>query len=75
MPNTRGPLIDMTPDGGFIQPPKPTLGGIIIRLAMLAVVLGVAWVAFWTALFLLPFLILLVLGGYVAFRLQTRRWF
>lgn len=73
MANSDGPVIDMTPDGAFIQPAKPSLGMILARLAAFAVFLGVAAVAFWTALFMIPVLLVLGLVGYAVMRMQFRR--
>jgi hypothetical protein len=72
MANSNGPVIDMTPDGAFIEPPKPTLGTILVRLAMFGVFLCVAVVIFWTALFMLPVLIVLGVIGYFLARSQFR---
>jgi uncharacterized membrane protein len=74
MANSNGPVIDMTPDGAFITPPKPTLGTIIARLVIFALVLCVGAVMFWTALFVLPFLLLLGVVGYFVARSQFRRF-
>ena len=66
----------MTPDGNFIEPPKPTLGGVLLRLVMFGLFLCVAgamiWVMFWTALFVIPVLVLLGLAGFVFLKLQGR---
>jgi len=72
----QGPVIDMTPDGRFVEPnmpPKPTLGLIIARLLAFAVLLVMAAVAFWMALFIVPVLIILALAGYAVARGQARR--
>jgi uncharacterized membrane protein len=68
------PLIDMTPDGRFIEPPKPTLGTIMLRLAMFGLFLCIGALVFWTMLFMLPVLILLGVVGYFAARSQMRRF-
>ena len=68
-----GPVLDMTPDGTFIEPPKPTLGAILVRLAIFAVVLCIGAVMFWTTLIMLPFLLLLGVIGYFAARSRFRR--
>jgi hypothetical protein len=73
MARNTGPLIDMTPDGHFVEPTKPTLGVILARLVAFAVLLVVAAVAFWMALFIVPVLIILALAGYAIARAQTRR--
>jgi hypothetical protein len=74
MANANGPIIDMTPDGDFITPPKPTMGGILARLAAFAVLLVVAAVAFWMALFIIPVMIILGLAAYAFSRGQVRRF-
>lgn len=68
-----GPVIDMTRDGAFIEPPKPTLGTILLRVAAFAVFLGAVAVAFWVAVLLLPVLIILGVVGYFVVRAQLRR--
>jgi hypothetical protein len=74
MANANGPIIDMTPDGEFITPPKTTLGTILARLAAFAVLLVVAAVAFWMALFIVPVMIILGIAAYALSRNQVRRF-
>jgi hypothetical protein len=72
----QGPVIDMTPDGRFVEPDtsiKPTLGVIVARLVAFAVLLVMAAVAFWMALFIVPVLIILALAGYAVARSQAHR--
>jgi hypothetical protein len=66
-----GPVIDMTPDGAFVTPPKPTLGGILIRLAAFGVFLCLAALVFWTVL--IPVLLVLGVVGYFYARTRLRR--
>ncbi len=73
MVNRNGPVIDMTPDGNFVQPPKPTLGVIAARLIAFAALLVVAAVAFWMALFIVPILIILGIAAYALSRAQMNR--
>jgi uncharacterized membrane protein len=73
MSNLNGPVIDMTPDGHFVEPPKPSLGTIIARIIAFGILLVVAAVAFWTALFIIPVLIILGVAGYAFARMQVRR--
>ncbi len=68
------PVIDMTPDGYFIDRPKPSLSVIAARLAALGVILAVGAAAFWFALFIIPVLLILGLTGYAAAQFQRRRW-
>jgi uncharacterized BrkB/YihY/UPF0761 family membrane protein len=63
----------MTPDGNFIEPPKPTLGTIIARLVAFGALLMVAAIAFWMALFIIPVLIVLSVAGFLIARTQIRR--
>ena len=63
----------MTRSGDFIEPPKPSLGTIVSRLAAFGVLLLVAAVAFWAALFIIPVLLVLGVVGYFAFRQQIKR--
>ena len=73
MANFNGPVIDMTLDGNFVEPPKPTLGTILARIIAFGILLVVAAVAFWTALFIIPVLIILGVAGYAFARMQVRR--
>jgi multisubunit Na+/H+ antiporter MnhG subunit len=73
MANQDGPVIDMTPDGDFILPPKPTLGTILARLAMFGILLCIGAVAFWAALILLPVLLIGGVAGFLLLRAQLRR--
>lgn len=63
----------MTRGGEFIDPPKPSLGVILARLAAFGVLLVVAAVAFWAALFIIPILLALGLVGYLVARQQMKR--
>lgn len=70
----------MTPDGRFVEPPKPTLGIILWRLVLFGIGLCLIGALFWTAMVVLPVLLLMALIGYVVVRLQgsffaSRRWF
>lgn len=73
MVNRNGPIIDMTPDGRIVEPAKPSISMILLRLAAFALALCLAAVMFWAALFVIPILLLLGLVGYFAFRMQIRR--
>ncbi len=73
MRHPNAPVIDMTPDGNFIEPPKPTLGTIIARLVAFGALLMVAAIAFWMALFIIPVLIVLSVAGFLIARTQIRR--
>jgi len=73
MRQTNGPVIDMTPDGAFVVPPKPSLGTILLRLAAFGIFLAIGAVVFWTAVILLPVLLLLGVAGYLVARTQMRR--
>jgi hypothetical protein len=74
MANANGPILDMTPDGAFIEPAKPKLGTILARLAAFAVLLVVAAITFWMALFIVPVMIILGLAAYAFSRSQIRRF-
>lgn len=71
------PAVDMTPDGRFLPPPRAPLtlkvGGIAAVVAVLAVGLGVAALALWFALTLLPIAIGAAVIAWLAFRLQLWR--
>jgi uncharacterized membrane protein len=78
MANSNGPVIDMTPDGAFVEPPKPapaSFGTIVARLIAFGVALCVAAVLFWAALFIIPVLIVLGVIGYFIARGQMRMHF
>ncbi len=68
-----GPVLDMAPDGTFIEPHRPSLGMILVRLAVFALVLCIGAVMFWTTLILLPFLLLLGVIGYFVARSRLIR--
>ncbi len=74
MANPNGPILDMTPDGAFIEPAKPGFGTIIARLAAFAVLLVLAAVTFWMALFIIPVMIILGLAAYAVSRNQVKRF-
>ncbi len=69
-----GPVLDMTPDGNFIDPPKPSLGGILMRLLLFGVALAIVAALFWATLLILPFLLLLGVIGYFTLRVQFSRF-
>jgi uncharacterized membrane protein len=73
MVNRNGPVIDMTIDGNIVEPARPSLGTIVARLAVFGVTLLVVAVAFWTALFMVPVLLVAGAIGYFALRSQLRR--
>jgi len=75
MKTSDGPIIDMTPTGGFVNEPiaGPTLGVIIARVIAFALVLGIAAIAFWLAVFTIPVLIVLGLVGYGYLRFRMAR--
>jgi hypothetical protein len=73
MAKQNGPVIDMTPDGAFIETPKPSLGTVLARLALFGLFLCIGAVVFWTAVFVLPVLIILGVAGYFFARMQLRR--
>jgi hypothetical protein len=73
MANQNGPIIDMTRNGEFIEPPKPSLGTIFARIAAFGALLLMAAVAFWITLFIIPVLLVLGVGGYFFLRHQIKR--
>jgi hypothetical protein len=74
MKTSQGPVIDMTTDGKFINPPKPSLGGVLLRLVLFGAALGVISALFWLTVLLIPFLLLLGVLGYVILHLQFSRF-
>ena len=78
MEKSDGPVIDMTPDGAFIDAPKSapvSIGTIVARLIAFAVGLCIVAVLFWAALFIIPLLLVLGVVGYVFARGQMRASF
>ena len=78
MEKSHGPVIDMTPDGAFIDPPKPapvSIGTIVARLIAFGVALCIVAVMFWAALFIIPVLLVLGVIGYFLARGQIRASF
>lgn len=78
MEKSDGPVIDMTPDGAFIDAPKPapvSIGTIVARLIAFGVGLCIVAVLFWAALFIIPLLLVLGVVGYVFARGQMRASF
>ncbi|HQT47045.1 MAG: hypothetical protein B7X08_06580 [Acidocella sp. 20-63-7] len=73
MKKSEGPVIDMTPEGAFVEPPKTSWGTILLRIIALGLVVFTAALAFWMALFILPFLLLLGLVAYLFVGTQARR--
>lgn len=76
MENANGPVIDMTPDGQFIEPPKPSILTYVLRLALFGVTLAIVAALFWTIILVLPLLLLAGIIGYFALRsrIQIRRF-
>jgi hypothetical protein len=73
MANQNPPIIDMTRNGDFIDPPRPSLGTIVARVAAFGALLLVAAVAFWMALFIIPVLLVMGVAGYFILRHQLKR--
>jgi hypothetical protein len=73
MEQPNGPVIDMTPDGKFIDPPKPSILTYLLRLAMFGVALAMVAAIFWTMLLVLPLLILAGVVGFFLFRPHITR--
>jgi uncharacterized membrane protein len=81
MAKSDGPVIDMTPDGTFIDPPKQqpaSFGTIVARIIAFGVALCVVALLFWAVLFIIPVLIVLGVVGYFfargPLRMQFRRF-
>ena len=68
MEHANGPVIDMTPDGQFIEPPKPTFLTYVLRLALFGVALAAIAAFFWTLILVLPLLLLAGVIGYFVLR-------
>lgn len=70
MEKSQGPVIDMTPDGQFIEPPKPSIVTWLLRLAAFGLSLAIVFALFWTMIIVVP---LLILAGAVSFFLFRSR--
>ncbi len=64
MANDNGPVLDMTPEGHFVERSKPSLTQILLRLAAFGVALCVGAVLLWTAFLMIPILLVLGVAGY-----------
>ena len=77
METRRPPTIDMTPDGNFRQPVRPSFSGRLILAAIgIAVVTGaaaLAALALWFALALIPIAAVAALVGYLTIRYRMWR--
>ncbi len=77
MPAREPPLLDLTPDGQFRRPVRPSwamrLAGWALVVAILAGGLAAAAVALWLALALIPVAIVAGLVAYAAFRFHLWR--
>ena len=73
MEPSNGPVIDMTPDGQFIEPPRPSILTYLLRLAVFGVALAIIATLFWTMLLVLPMLILAGVIGFLLLRPQITR--
>ncbi|GAA5264471.1 hypothetical protein ACOSOMT5_P0894 [Acidiphilium sp. MT5] len=73
-----GPIIDMQPDGSFAPAPKPGLGTVLLRIAIVGVVLVVGISLLWAALVSAAVMVLggLALYGFWRFRQSPlMQWF
>jgi hypothetical protein len=65
------PVIDMTPDGRFIDRSGPAIGVIGLRILMFGTGLCVIAAVFWTMVMVLPALLLLAAIGYIVGRIRA----
>ncbi len=70
MKNDEGPVIDMTPEGEFIDPPaqKADSGMFMVRVVIFGLVIVAVGLMFWMAVLVIP---LLLLGGLGVMLLRT----
>jgi predicted lysophospholipase L1 biosynthesis ABC-type transport system permease subunit len=72
-----GPQLDMTPDGRFIEAPRPTFADKLLRLgiivAVVAALAAVAALALWLAMVLIPVALVAAAIAYAAFRWRLWR--
>ncbi|MDE2318158.1 MAG: hypothetical protein KGK02_00495 [Rhodospirillales bacterium] len=74
MAKENSPVLDMTPDGHFVERPKPSLTQILLRLAVFGMALCVGAALLWTAFIMIPVLLVLGFAGYLFARTQRRSW-
>ncbi|MBU6419221.1 MAG: hypothetical protein KGQ79_05765 [Proteobacteria bacterium] len=74
MAKQTGPVLDMTPDGRFIEPPKPSIAQILLRLAFFGIALCVGAALVWTAFIMVSILLILGFAGYLFARSQRGTW-
>lgn len=74
MANKNGPVIDMTPDGRFIEAPRPPLTQILLRVLAFAVALCIGAALVWTAFLMIPVLLVLGFAAYVAASRRPTGW-
>jgi hypothetical protein len=74
MAKEHGPVLDMTPDGHFVEPSKPSLTQILLRLVAFGIALCVGAVLVWTAFLMIPILLVLGFAGYLLARTQRTSW-
>jgi hypothetical protein len=72
MAKSDGPVLDMTPDGKFIDPPSLSLWNWVFRLFCFGLVLGMAVALVRLALWFLP--VLLLLGGISYLLTRLKSW-
>lgn len=58
----------MTPDGKFVEPPKPSILSYLLRLAAFGLALAAIAALFWALVLVVPLLILAGLVGYFVFK-------
>jgi hypothetical protein len=68
MDQHEAPVIDMTPDGQFLDPPKPSIFTYLLRLAAFGLALAIAAALFWAAIIIIPLLLLAGLIAYLILR-------
>jgi len=73
-PVSDGPVIDMTPDGQFVERPKPSIMTYLLRLVLFGVMLAVVAAVFWTMILVLPLLILAGIIAYFVLRPHVARF-
>ncbi|GAN81501.1 hypothetical protein [Acidocella aminolytica] len=74
MAKENGPVLDMTPDGQFVEPSKPSLTQILLRLVAFGLALCVGAVMIWTAFIIIPILLVLGFAGYLFMRGRGAGW-
>lgn len=75
MQQDNSPVIDMTPDGQFARPVNGfSFAQLALRVVAFIVALCIGALLVWTAVFIIPFLLVLGIAGYFLVRGRRHGW-